>query len=64
MSKEFRLTADIKFFAEDIEEALKKIGEHFLNCEDFDADTELQFIGEINCEPVKENITTSTERNA
>lgn len=57
--KEFRITADLKFFAENIDDAMKQIGLHFIRY-DKDENTP-EFLGEILCEPVKENITTTTE---
>jgi len=49
---EFHFTADLVFKAENIDDAMKKLGQEFMW---YDKDKPSIFIGEVNCKPVKKS---------
>lgn len=48
--KDLHFTADLVFKAEDIDDAMKKLGKEFMW---YDKDRPSIFLGEVKCEPVE-----------
>ena len=54
MSKEFKFTADITFEAENIDDALALLREHFRGLPD--GGEGLEFIGEMHLKPIEKDV--------